>query len=114
MGGHEFSRPYQSLRCTMEAGGELVDIHRKSDSSSRFLSIPQSNADHFVLSYFRLLLLFAVCIIIHGLFIAKIFVFFRFSCSPPPVKTRDDRGGCQGSTTVAHLCRKPSLSETPE
>ena len=51
MGGHEFSRPYQSLRCTMEAGRELVDIHRKSDSFFRFLSIPRSNADHFVLSY---------------------------------------------------------------
>lgn len=60
MGGHEFSRPYQSLRCTMEAGGELVDIHRKSDSFFRFLSILQSNANHCVLSYSPLLRSFVV------------------------------------------------------
>ena len=48
-------------------------------------------------------------IINHGLFIA-ISVFFRFSCSPPPVRTCDDRAGCQGSLTIARLCRETSLS----
>jgi hypothetical protein len=45
-------------------------------------------------------------IIIHGLFIA-ISMFFRFSCSPPPVRTRGDRAVVSALRSLLTYVAKP-------